>query len=431
MSSEVKKDFTYHSVCLGEDLCKGCTTCMRYCPTQAIRVQNGKAKIIREKCIDCGECVRRCPYRAKKVVSDTFQALDNYRHNVALVAPAFCGQFSKAVDIDVILTGLKKIGFDDVFEVARGAEIITEKTRRILAEDNRPRPLISSACPAVVRLISVRFPSLVDNLIPLTSPMEAAAQMARKEAKEKTGLTDEEIGIFFISPCPAKVTAVKQPLALKKSDVSGVIAVKDVYMRLAQALGSITTVEKLAVAGKSGIRWARSGGEAEALGIRNYIAVDGIHNVTKILEELEDEKLGNIDYIEALSCTSGCTGGPLNVENGFVANSRIHNLTENMENKCGDCDDIQLFWDKKIDYKPFSPLDPDLNEAMRKMQMIEEIYDRLPQLDCGSCGSPTCREFAEDIVRGKALERDCIFRLREKIEMLAKEITELSKMINE
>lgn len=431
MTSELKKDFTYHSVCLGEDLCKGCTTCMRYCPTQAIRVQNGKAKIIREKCIDCGECVRRCPYRAKKVVSDTFSALDNYKHCVALVAPAFCGQFSKAVDINVILTGLKKIGFDDVFEVARGAEVITEKTRQILADNNNPKPLISSACPAVVRLICVRFPSLVDNLIPLTSPMEVAAQMARKEAREKTGLADEEIGIFFISPCPAKVTAVKQPLALKKSDVSGVIAVKDVYMRLAQALGTIKSVEKLSVAGKSGVRWARSGGEAEALGIRNYIAVDGIHNVTKILEELEDEKLGNIDYIEALSCTSGCTGGPLNVENGFVANSRIHNLTESMENKSGDCSDVQLFWDKKIDYKPFSPLDPDLNEAMRKMQMIEEIYDRLPQLDCGSCGSPTCREFAEDIVRGKAQERDCIFRLREKIEMLAKEITELSKMINE
>ena len=65
------------------------------------------------------------------------------------------------------------------------------------------------------------------------------------------------------------------------------------------------------------------------------------------------------------------------------------------------------------------------------MQQMEEIYQRLPQLDCGSCGSPSCRDFAEDIVRGKAQERDCIFRLREKIEMLAKEITELGKMVEE
>lgn len=422
----------YHSVCLEQDLCKGCTTCMRLCPTQAIRVQHGKAKIIRERCIDCGECVRRCPYHAKKVVSDGFDALSQYKYNVALAAPAFCGQFSKATDIDIILTGLKKIGFDDVFEVARGAEVITQKTREILAGKTVSKPIISSACPAVVRLIAVRFPSLSDMVIPLTSPMEAAAQMARKEAREKTGLPDEQIGTFFISPCPAKVTAVKQPLALQKSYVSGVISVKDVYIRLAQALGSIKEVEKLSVAGRDGVRWARSGGEAEALGIKNYIAVDGIHNVIKILEELEDEKLKNVDYIEALACVSGCTGGPLNVENEFIANSRIRNLTEEMGNSAVKADeDISLFWDKKVDYKPFSPLDSDMGEAMRKMALLDEIYSRLPQLDCGSCGSPSCREFAEDIVRGKAQEKDCIFRLREKIEMLAKEITEISKMIND
>lgn len=426
-----KKELLYHSVFLETDSCKGCTTCMRYCPTQAIRVQNGKAKIIREKCIDCGECVRRCSYRAKKVLSDSFDMLNSFKHNIALVAPAFCGQFSKAVNIDVILTGLKNIGFDDVFEVARGAEVVTAKTREILDSKKYDGPLISSACPAVVRLIAVRFPSLADKLIPLTSPMEVAAQMARKEAVQKTGLSNEDIGVFFISPCPAKVTAVKQPLALKKSDVSGVISVKDVYMKLAQALQSVKEVEKLSVAGRDGVRWARSGGETDALGISNYIAVDGIHNVIKMLEELEDDKIKNIDFIEALACNSGCTGGPLNVENEFVANSRIRNLSENLEGKPVNYDNLDLYWDKKVDYEPFSPLDKDINEAMRKMQLMEEIYNRLPQLDCGSCGSPNCREFAEDIVRGKAQERDCIFRLREKIEMLAKEITELSKMIEE
>lgn len=431
MSSEKNTQMLYHSVDLAPDLCKGCTTCMRYCPTQAIRVQNGKAKIIKEKCIDCGECVRRCTYRAKKVVTDPFEALDTYKYKIALVAPAFCGQFSKAQDIDVILTALKKIGFDDVFEVARGAEVITAKTREILASEDRPRPLISSACPAVVRLIAVRFPSLKDNLIPLTSPMEASAQMARKEAKEKTNLPDEEIGVFFISPCPAKVTAIKKPLALEKSAVSGVLSAKEVYKKLAKIIGTIKEPEKLSVAGKNGIRWARSGGEAEALGIKNYIAVDGIHNVARVLEEIEDDKLGYIDYVEALSCTSGCTGGPLNVENGFVANARLQNISAELPEKEGDCSDIRLMWDKKIEYKPYTPLSPDMGEALRKMQLIDEITNRLPQLDCGSCGSPSCREFAEDVVRGKAQERDCIFRLREKIEMLAKEITELSKLINE
>ncbi len=425
------KELIYHSVRLDTDLCKGCTTCMRHCPTKAIRVQNGKAKIIKERCIDCGECVRRCPYRAKQVITDKLPELEKFEYNVALVPPAFCGQFKKTIDIDVILTGLKRIGFDDVFEVARGAEVITEKTKEMLCDPDREKPVISSACPAVVRLIAVRFPGLTDNIIPLTSPMEAAAQMARREAAEKTGLPDEKIGTFFISPCPAKVTAVKQPLALKKSDVSGVISVKDVYMRVMQELGSLKEVESLSKAGREGIRWARSGGEAEALGIKNYIAVDGIQNVANILEQIEDDKLKNVEFVEALACVSGCTGGPLNVENEFVANSRLRNLSENMESSKADAGEMNLLWGKKIVYKPISPLDDDMNEAMRKMKLMEEIYERLPQLDCGSCGSPSCRDFAEDIVRGKAQERDCIFRLREKIEMLAKEITEISKMVNE
>ena len=431
MSSEIKKEILYHSVRLDTELCKGCTTCMRHCPTKAIRVQNGKAKIINERCIDCGECVRRCPYHAKKVLTDSFEELKPYEYNIALVPPAFCGQFAKTVDINAILTGLKLLGFDHVFEVARGAEIITDKTKEMLKDPDREKPVISSACPAVVRLVAVRFPALIDNVIPLTSPMEAAAQMARKEAMEKTGLPNEKIGIFFITPCPAKVTAVKQPLALNCSKVSGVISVKDVYMHLVQVLGNVKEVEKLSRAGKDGIRWARSGGEAEALGIKNYIAVDGISNVVNILEQIEDDKLKNVQFVEALACASGCTGGPLNVENEFVANSRVRNLSENMQSSGKAPEGMELMWGKKIDYKPISPLAEDMGEAMRRMKLLEEIYERLPQLDCGSCGSPSCHDFAEDIVRGKAQERDCIFRLREKIEMLAKEITEISRMINE
>ncbi len=431
MSSNEKSKMLYHSVRLDTDLCKGCTTCMRHCPTKAIRVQNGKAKIINDRCIDCGECVRRCPYHAKKVLTDSFEVLAPYEYNIALVPPAFCGQFTKTTDIDLILTGLKTLGFDHVYEVARGAEVITDKTKEMLGESSRPKPAISSACPAVVRLIAVRFPSLMDNIIPLTSPMEAAAQMARREAMEKTGLPNEKIGTFFITPCPAKVTAVHQPLALESTNVSGVISVKDVYMRLAQKLTYVKDVEKLSCTGREGLRWARSGGEAEALGIKNYITVDGIRNVVQILEQIEDDKLQNVEFVEALACVSGCTGGPLNVENEFVANSRIRNISENMESREISSENMDLLWGKKIDYKPLSPLDDDMKEAMRKMQLLEEIYARLPQLDCGSCGSPSCRDFAEDIVRGKAQERDCIFRLREKIEVLAKEITEISKMINE
>lgn len=425
---EVEKRF--HSVTLDRPICKGCTTCIRYCPTQAIRVQQGKAKIISERCIDCGECIRRCQYHAKKAITDSFELLDNFKYNIALPAPAFCGQFSKANDFDIVLTGLKKLGFDHVFEVARGAEIVTEKMKEIIEKGEVELPVISSACPAAVRLIAVKYHDLMSHVAPLTSPMEAAAEMARKEARAETGLKDEDIGVFFITPCPAKVTAIKRPIALEKSNIDGAISIKDVYMRLAHSIDKITEVEHLCKAGMSGVRWANHGGEAQALGRERYIAVDGIANVIEVLDQLEDEKIKGIDFIEALACTGGCVGGSLTVENNFVANSRIRRISEGLENKKGKLeDDMNLYWNKKIDYKPFTPLDENLGVAMQKAMRMNEIYEGLPQLDCGSCGAPSCRELAEDIVRGKANETDCIFKLRERVSELAKEMAELESKL--
>ncbi len=420
----------FHSVTLDKPMCKGCTTCIRYCPTQAIRVQQGKAKIISERCIDCGECIRRCQYHAKKAITDGFEVMDRYKYKIALPAPAFCGQFSKATDFDIVLTGLKMLGFDDVFEVARGAEVITEKMKELISSGKYEAPLISSACPAVVRLVAVKYHDLMSHVAPLTSPMEAAAEMARREAREKTGLKDEDIGVFFITPCPAKVTAIKWPIALEKSNVDWALSIKDVYMRLAHSIDKITKVEHLSKSGRSGVRWANHGGEAEALGIEKYIAVDGIANVIEVLDQLEDEKIKGVDFIEALACTGGCVGGSLTVENNFVANSRIRRISQGLEDKKGELrDDMDLYWNRKIEYQPFSPLDADFGIAMQKAIRMNEIIEGLPQLDCGSCGAPTCRELAEDIVRGKANETDCIFKLRERVSLLAKEMAELESKL--
>ena len=92
-----------HSVQLDKEKCHGCTNCIKTCPTQAIRVREGKAKIINDKCIDCGECIRVCPYHAKKAIIDTFDKLKEYKYTVALPAPTFYGQFSGINDINVIL----------------------------------------------------------------------------------------------------------------------------------------------------------------------------------------------------------------------------------------------------------------------------------------------------------------------------------------
>lgn len=417
-----------HSVTLDQSVCTGCTNCLKQCPTQAIRVQNGKAKILSERCIDCGECIRVCPYHAKKAVTDPMEVMDQYRYRVALVAPAFYGQFSKAEQIDVILSSLLEIGFDDVWEVAQGAEIISQKTRELLASGELLKPSISSACPAVVSLIAVRFPNLIPHIIPLRSPMEVAAREARHSISEKTGLPASEIGIFFISPCAAKATVVKYASNVEKSEVDAVFSMKDVYLKIAHQISRISAehIKHLSRSGAEGALWATAGGEARATHVDRKIAVDGIHDVIKILEAIEDGKLSDIEYVEALACPGGCVGGPLNAENNFVANSRIKWISKGLPQTGTKTEtEENVLWDHPVVYRSVMNLDSDISRAMQMAMEIENICERLPMLDCGSCGAPSCRDLAEDIVRGFASENDCIFRLREKISALAREMVEL------
>ena len=417
----------WHSVRLERDSCHGCTNCLKSCPTQAIRVQGKKAKVLKDRCIDCGECIRKCPYHAKKAYTNSLSELKNYKYNVALIAPAFYGQFSKAESIDEILTQVLKLGFDDVFEVAAGAQAISKKTKELLASGELLRPTISSACPAVMKLIAIMFPGLIGNIIPLKSPMEVSAAEARRLAAEKSGFAPSEIGIFFISPCAAKMTAVNDSAFGEISDVNGVLSIKDIVLNMAQnGFGKIEEIKPLSSAGRSGVLWATTGGEAESSGAHKHIAVSGIQNVIKVLADIDDGKLSDIEFVEVLACDGGCVGGPLVMENPFVAASRIKRLCH-VENDDVDLisKEAELFWDKPIIYRPVMNLDPDRREAMKKAIRLEEIYEELPKLDCGSCGSPSCRALAEDIVRGYAVETDCVFLLRERVKELTRQMVEL------
>ena len=419
----------FHSVLLDREKCHGCTNCISHCPTEAIRVKHGKAKIIKERCIDCGECIKVCQSHAKIAAADDFAALKEYKYNVAMPAPSFYSQFRSEISVDTILTAFLKIGFDDVFEVARGAEYISRATRELMASETLKKPVISSACPAVLRLIRERFPNLLENILPLISPMEAAAILAREEARRKTGLSDGDIGIFFITPCPAKVTSIKSPLTLEKSNVSGAIAAKDAFAKIRPIIETITDVKPLSVSGRDGIIWAKSGGECIGTGLEDCMSVDGIHNVITVLEEIEYGKVNTIDFIELSACTSGCSGGALNIVNPFLAARRITQQSKKTKklDTPSEFDITGLKWEKEVSPNIPTALDGDLETALIKMEEIEQVYSRFPKLDCGSCGAPSCKALAEDIVRGFGSENDCVFRMRERVSELAKELFDLNE----
>ncbi len=407
----------FHSVYLDEAKCQGCVSCLKRCPTGAIRVRNGKAHINPDRCIDCGECIRICPYHAKCAERYSFNEILEYKYRIALPAPSLYGQFNNLDDTDYVLTGLKKMGFDDVFEVSKGAELVSEATRLILSMKKKKMPIISSACPAVVRLIRVRFPNLVQNVLDMNAPMEEAARLARIKAKKETGLSDDEIGVFFISPCTAKISSIKQPLCNGKSKINGVFGINDIYPILFQQMDRLDKVESLSDSGIIGVSWASSGGECAALLNDRYLAADGIESVIKVLEDLEDEKLNDLEFIELNACHGGCVGGPLTVENPFVAKARLQRLRKYMPVSCNHLEyetvPKEMFWEKPLEAAPWRLAD-NVFDAMDKMNQIKELHDQLPKLDCGMCGSPSCRYFAEDVVLGKADADDCIFMLKNK-----------------
>ena len=366
-------DKFYHSVRLDADLCKGCINCIKRCPTQAIRVRGGKAQINSKFCIDCGECIRVCSYHAKKATYDKLEVMKQFKYTVALPAPALYSQFNNLDDVNIVLNALLMMGFDDVFEVSAAAELVSEATRTYLTTHEEQLPLISTACPSVVRLIRVRFPNLIPHLLPLKPPVEVAAIMAAQKAMERTGFAREDIGICFISPCPSKVTYAKAPLGTEKSEIDCVLAIKDVYPQLLSHMKAVGDEGlELSTSGKIGISWGRSGGEAGGLFTENYLAADGIENVIRVLEDLEDQKFSHLKFVELNACNGGCVGGVLTVENPYVAEVKLKRLRKympvarsHMENE--EHAETIVPWTVGVQYEPVFNLGENIMESFARL----------------------------------------------------------------
>ena len=396
----MEKDFK--PVYLDSAKCNGCVNCMKRCPTEAIRVRDGKAKITYERCIGCGECVRHCPTHAKKEFFDTLDSIDSFKYKVAVPSASLYGQFNNLTDTNYLLTAIKQLGFDDVVESAVGAEYVSAATAEYIKTcHSAHKPVISSSCPAVVNLILMRFEHLMDNLSPLQQPEEVTANIARTKAQMETGLAPEEIGVFVITQCAANVMSLKSSVNAK---IDGVLSAKELYFPLVQKLNALKKedVENLAMAGSLGVSWGASSGEAYGLKTDNYLLADGMENVISVLGDLEHDRLNGIDFIELYACTLGCVGGTMNIESPFLARTRLRKLRNSMEEKPVSVSDFSAYKRKEA-YKCNNvfKLDDNMLVAMRKTLQVKDLAGKLPGINCGSCGAPTCMAFAEDIVRGE------------------------------
>jgi len=413
----------HHALKIVDNLCIGCSLCMNICPTKAIRVRKGKAKLMNNRCIDCGECFRICPVGAILIEQDDFGLIFNYKYRVALIPAVFFGQFPSKYPISTIYQTLLDLGFTHVFEVENGVDIIKKATREILKQDHDIKPLISTFCPAIVRLIQVKFPALVLNFTLLKPPLDVAALYFRKHLQSQ-GANENEIGIFYFTQCAAKIAAIKSPAEEEKSPITGVINMDSAFNKVYQTLKHETEHSPAQIPVTAGfasndVLWSLTTGESDtAMGRR--MAIDGIHNVIAFLEKLEQEENPDFDFLELRACDESCAGGVLTTENRFLTVERIKKRVRKMNAEPTQPEqnqDIlnyedelrQMIFVEEIKPRSMMKLDEDMGEAMKKMKLIRQIVQMLPMVDCGACGSPGCYALAEDIVQSRGIMENCIF----------------------
>ncbi|MBN1117705.1 MAG: 4Fe-4S binding protein [Bacteroidales bacterium] len=414
----------HHALKILEDVCYGCTHCIRVCPTDALRVRYGKAYLLPERCIDCGKCMKACPVNAIIIDQDDFNDIFKYKIRIALVSSILIGQFPRHYSSRKIYSGILEQGFTHVYEAEHGAGILAEEINQFIENNKSVRPVISSFCPAIVRLIQVRFPSLVENIMLLKAPLDLAALSFKNELLER-GYSEDEIGIFYVTPCAAKIAAIKSPVGEENSPINGVINMdliyNKVYRDLKKETRSTCIVPEKEQLKAEEMGWSLTGGEARNINGR-CLSIDGINNAIDFLEGIENGTITNFDFIEVRACDQSCAGGILTSSNRFLTTERLEERIIKYEN---DKIEGKIFNNKtidnhidfvkgkisidKIEPRSILKLDDDMESAMKKMGRIQRILSFLPGIDCGACGTPSCKTLAEDIVQGRAKTSDCIF----------------------
>jgi ferredoxin len=412
-------DAHYHSIRFDSSACHGCMACMRVCPTQAIRVRQASAAMIEDRCIDCGECIKVCPKGAVVSLTASPAGLGRFDYNVAIPSPALYTQFDGEVTPGVILQALRNSGFNGAATLSWAGGAVTQAIELFLADYRGPAPLISSFCPSVVRLVQVKYPELVDQLLPILSPREVAAREAKRAASAETGLSVDRIHAVYVTPCPAKMVSIVDHPGMDASYIDSAVGISDLFPLLAPAVREVQAgVAKVPEAETSaGLGWAFSVNLPSTLSEEHTLSVWGLPNVLRILDDIDKGRLQRYTFVECHACFEGCVSGALTVENPYVARARALRLQRMLPQRdVADAGEIRARHERgdfrttvPFAVQPPRPLGRDIVTAIAKMQERDRIAARLPGIDCGACGAPTCTTFAEDVVIGEAAPTDCVF----------------------
>jgi ferredoxin len=407
---------------------------MKACPTKAIRVRDGLARI-EGVCVDCLECVRVCPRGAIKGVTPDFNTtLKNGDLYVVSPSSVLYSQFGAGLLPNDILLGLRAMGYGHVHDQSYTSEIYNFATELYIREERKkpePRfPLISAICPVVERLIAYRFPSLLEHILPLATPREIVTREAKKRFSEKNGCKPEDVSLLHITPCPAMSNQIMENSLHDPTNKDRAIGISAIHERIRQNAQkqSMEQDKVLHYSAGVGVGWGKSGGEIAALNAHS-LAVSGLHETIRYLEKVEMGLLEEFEFLELRVCTEGCIGGPFTVADRYQAKHLLKKLVQmygeerrikyNYVLKLSNDGWFKSDW-KRVPLESGSPR-PSISKNIERQNKIESLLRELPGIECGACGSPDCRTFAEDLVDGIARIEDCVCRRNERRREVARE----------
>ncbi len=376
--------------------CQKCMKCLHACPTGAISLLDARVKIDNEKCTNCATCIEACVFQGLQAKGSTLTDLENYEHTIALVSTAVLGECPSLEQVEELMMAIKKLGFDEVINLSSYDGAMYDEMIRYIGVNHQQTTLITSFCPTINRLIEVKYPILLSNIIPIDYISEVAARDIRKRED-----IPKNTGIFLLCECVAKLTLAKYPYGNKYSAIDHAMVIADIFPQISRNLSN----ERLkTTVNANGLRNVTSNLYASGFKNKNIVVADGLAKVVTALELAEFDRLKDCDLLFLSNCINGCIGGNLLWGNPFSSSNNVHHLIKQGNDDIAAINNNDLYG---VAIASAFNEKRSLQTRLANFIKINEIVEQLPGFDCGACGFHSCRAMAEEIIANRADLDDC------------------------
>ena len=365
--------------------CTHCIKCLKKCPTDAISIAGGEVVIDDDKCIHCDYCIKNCDNRNLRIVNTHREdTLSLHEYNVALIPTSILSDMKSYEDYCITMEAIKNLGFDEVLNYSEIEGFLYKKALEV--RGNTDEVMITSFCPVINRLIEKHYPTLYERILPFEYPVEIAAKRVRERLEGK------DVGIYSICECVGKMALAKYPCGNMESNIDYAMTISHIFPKIDKESVKEYPRQTIHRKGVESIVGRSYGNHALSV-----FTVEGLNQARNILELIEFDQLNHIDLVSMYACYEGCVGGYFLWNNPFEGCYNIERMMEHYN-----ASDISLDEDEYLVKRELSKSEMlSRKERMEWFKRVNEIYEALPQFDCGACGYANCRSLAQNIALGK------------------------------